>query len=161
TSPEGRRLWTHARTSLTIRRFGMPLTMTMSQLTEEDDRGNLLSFVVETRNPPISHSRTTGRVVGRTLHLATTAAGRTTESTQPWEDDVKPHVWQGRILQEDPVEPGDTRSWQSFEPPFLKTGSVTLVGEEPVETELLNGTRPRLERLVLTHSVAPGVRTTL
>lgn len=154
-----KRLWTEAITRMSIRRFGGALSMTIRQVTQEDDRGNLLSFDYENENPPISNTQISGRVEGDTLHLETTAAGQTTASTQEWDADVKSPVYQDRLLEENPVQPGQTRSFKTFDPQFLKVGTVTIRGEEPAETTLLDGTAATLERATLTHSLVPGLTT--
>jgi hypothetical protein len=151
------RLWTESITRMTFKRFGAALNMTITQITQEDDRGNLLSFEYENDNPPISNSRITGHVDGDTLLLKTTAAGQTTESTQPWDADVKSPVYQDRVLEQDPVRPGQTRSFKTFDPQFLKVGTVTIRGDEPAETTLLDGTSQKLNRVTLTHSLVPGL----
>jgi hypothetical protein len=154
-------IWTEVVTRMSIKRFGATLKMTVSQLTEEDDAGNLLTFEYESDNPPMSHSHISGRVEGDTLYLANTTAGKTTESTQPWDAEVKSPDYQERLLEEDPIEVGQSRSFKSFDPQLLKVGTITLRGEEPAETTLLDGTSRTLERVVMTHSLVPGLTTTM
>jgi hypothetical protein len=82
TQHEGQtRLWTETITRMSIKRFGAALSMTITQTTQEDEQGNLISFEYENDNPPISNSRIIGRVDGDTLRLETTAAGQTASST--------------------------------------------------------------------------------
>ncbi|MGE0376077.1 MAG: transglutaminase family protein [Planctomycetaceae bacterium] len=157
---DDKHIWSESLTQMSIARFGGKLTMTVTQVTEEDDAGNLLSFTLDTNNPPISHSIVTGTVRGDQLHLTTTAAGKTTQSTQPWDADVKSPVYQDRLLHEDPVVAGETRTLRVFDPQFLKAGNVTLTGLEPQETELLDGARRRLERTQIVHSLVPGLKMT-
>jgi hypothetical protein len=158
TQHEGQtRLWTETITRMSIKRFGAALSMTITQTTQEDEQGNLISFEYENDNPPISNSRIIGRVDGDTLRLETTAAGQTASSTQPWDADVKSPVYQDRVLEQDPVQPGQTRSFKTFDPQFLKVGTVTIRGEEPAETTLLDGTSHKLNRVTLTHSLVPGL----
>jgi hypothetical protein len=153
---DDKRIWSESVTQMTVARFGGGLAMTFTQLTEEDDAGNLKSFKLDTKNPPISHTVVSGEVRGDTLHVTTTAAGKSTRSTQPWDADVKSPVYQDRLLQEDPIEVGETRTMRVFDPQFLNVGEVTLTGEKPSETELLDGTRPQLQRTRITHSLIPG-----
>jgi transglutaminase-like putative cysteine protease len=154
------RLWTETITRMSLKRFGAALSMTVTQLTQEDDRGNLLSFEYENDNPPISNSRITGRVDGDTLRLETTAAGQTTTATQPWDADVKSPVYQDRLLEQEPVQLGQTRTFKTFDPQLLKVGTVTIRGEEPAETTLLDGNARTLDRVTLKHSLVPGLTTT-
>ena len=151
-----KRIWSESVTHMTVARFGGGLAMTLTQLTEEDDDGNLKSFTLDTKNPPISHTVVSGEVRGDTLHVTTTAAGKTTRSQQPWDADVKSPVYQDRLLQEDPIEVGETRTIRVFDPQFLKVGEVTLTGEQPAETQLLDGTRLELQRTGISHSLIPG-----
>src|SRR5690606_14734689 len=88
------RLWTEMITRMTIKRFGATLSMTITQVTQEDDEGNLLAFEDEDNNPPISNTRIAGPADGDTLHLETTAAGHATSGNQPWDADVKSPVYQ-------------------------------------------------------------------
>ncbi|MEZ6144767.1 MAG: transglutaminase family protein [Planctomycetaceae bacterium] len=154
------RLWSESRTQMTIARFGGSLTMTVTQLTQEDADGNLVSFKLETDNPPISHTLVTGEVKGDTLHLKTISAGKTKESTQTWDSDVKSPVYQDRMLEADPVNAGESRSMRVFDPQFLKIGTVTIAGLEPQSTELLDGSTPELERVTISHSLVPVMKMT-
>lgn len=154
------RIWSESRTQMSIKRFGGELSMTVIQLTEEDADGNLLSFKLDTNNQPVSHTIVAGRVEGETLHLTTTAAGRSTESSQPWDPDVKSPVYQDRLMQDDPVEPGETQSMRVFDPQFLKVSTVTVKGLEPTTTELLDGSTPTLDRVEISHSLVPIMKMT-
>lgn len=155
------RLWTEAVTRMRIRRFGTSLSMTIRQLTEEDSDGNLLSFEFATDNPPMSKSIISGRVDGETLRLRTTTAGKTSESSQEWDTAVKSPAYQERLLEDDPIKPGQTISFKTFDPQFLKVGNVSIRGETPGETTLLDGTTTTLNRVTMTHSLVPGLLTTV
>lgn len=155
-----KRIWSESLTRMSVARFGGQLTMTVTQVIEEDADGNLLSFKLDTNNPPISHTVVTGTVDGDKLHLTTTAAGQTTRSVRAWDADVKSPVYQDRLLREDPVAIGETRTLRVFDPQFLKAGDVTITGLEPLETQLLDGSTARLERTEIAHSLVPGLKLT-
>lgn len=150
-----KRIWSESLMQMTLSRFGQTLTMTVKQLTEEDDQGNLLSFRLDSKNPPASHTITSGKVQGETLHLTTTAAGTTTRSEQKWDAEVKSPVYQDRLLQEDPLDVGESRKLRVFDPQFLKPGTVTLTGLPAEATELLDGSNPVLQRTQIVHSLLP------
>ncbi|MCA9076021.1 MAG: transglutaminase domain-containing protein [Planctomycetaceae bacterium] len=157
---DAHRIWSESRTQMSITRFGGSLTMTVIQKTEEDRDGNLLSFQLDTDNQPVSHTVVSGVVKGDTLHITTTAAGKSKESTQPWDNDVKSPVYQDRLMEDDPVEPGETQTMRIFDPQFLKVGTVTVNGLEPATTELLDGSTPALDRVSISHSLVPLMKMT-
>ncbi len=154
---DAKRIWSESLTQMTIARFGGKLTMTVTQVTEEDAAGNLRSFKLDTENPPGTHAVVSGHVQDETLHLTTTAAGKTRKSDQPWDADVKSPVYQDRLLQEDPIGVGESRTMRVFDPQFLKAGTVTLTGLESQATELHDGSKPRLGRTRIAHSLVPGL----
>ncbi len=154
---DDKRIWSESLTQMTIARFGGKLTMTVTQVTEEDDAGNLRSFQLDTENPPGTHAIVAGQVEGETLHLTTTAAGKTRKSDQPWDADVKSPVYQDRLLQENPIAVGESRTMRVFDPQFLKVGTVTLTGLESQTTELHDGRKQRLGRTKIAHSLIPGL----
>ena len=156
-----KRIWSEVVTAMKMKRFGGSLNMTVTQLTEEDEQGNMLSFAFETDNPPSSNTKTTGRVDGDVLRLTTVAAGRESHSAQPWDADVKSPVYQERLLKENPIRPGQTRTMKIFDPQFLKLADLTFRGMEPGTTKLLDGKEKKLDRVSMTHSLVPVMVTTI
>ncbi len=149
-------LITDALTHMTITRFNGRLTMTLQQRTEEDEAGNLLAFTFRLDNPPVSNTRTSGRVAHDTLHLETTAGERTTTSEQPWNKDVKSPAWQDRMLREDPLDEGESRKFLMFDPQFNKVVTITVTAKGTATTTLLGGEERELEHVAIAHSAIPG-----
>lgn len=153
---ESVRYWTEETSRMTIKRFGASLTLTALQQTEEDATGALLSFRHELQNPPISHVVTVGRIEGTTLHVTRTAAGQTTSTTTAWDASIKAPAFVDRQLAEHPLPAGERRSFKTYEPQYLKVAEITLRGESPATTTLLDGSERRLQRMMMTHSLIPG-----
>jgi hypothetical protein len=149
-------LITDVLTHMTITRFNGRLRMTLQQRTEEDEAGNLLAFTFRLDNPPVSNTRTSGRVAQDTLHLETTAGGRTTTSEQPWTKDVKSPAWQDRMLREDPLDDGESRKFLMFDPQFNKVVTITMTAKGTATTSLLGGEERALQHVAIAHSAIPG-----
>ncbi|MEW4526607.1 transglutaminase family protein [Maioricimonas sp. JC845] len=143
-------------TQMTITRFNGQLTMRVKQQIEEDNDGNLLKFTFEVENPPNSRTRTLGVVKGDQLHLTTSSGGRTQESTQPWDRDVKSPAWQERTLREKPLKEGESRTFRTFDPQFNRVAEIRLTNEGTAETAMLDGKTRTLEHIRMTHSLLPG-----
>ena len=139
-----------------IKRFNMTLKMTTQQQTEETEDGQLLRFRFKMDNPPISQTLTVGRIEGDTLHLETHANGKVTETTKEWDPEVKSPSYQDRLLKEHPLEPGETRSFKMFDPQFNQAVTVTLSEKGNVETALIDGSKVKVQKVALGHSLIPG-----
>ena len=142
---------------LVVNRFGQKLTMTIRQHTEEDEDGRLRMFRFVLDNPPLSNNTTTGRVDGDTLHLETEAGGKTTTSAVDWDSDSKSPAWQDRQLSEDPLEEGEERSFEMFDPSVNQTVTITLIGRGPAETELLDGKTVTADKVTIKNSLIPAL----
>lgn len=151
-----RRIVTDMLNYMEIRRFNMTLKMTVQQQTEETEDGRLLSFRFKLDNPPISETRTVGRIEGETLHLETHANGKVTQTTQPWDPELKSPAWQDRQLEEHPLEPGETREFRMFDPQFNQAATVTMTEKGADRTALLDGSLVDAKKVALTHSLIPG-----
>lgn len=139
-----------------IKRFNMSLKMTIQQQTEETEDGDLLRFRFKMDNPPISQTLTVGRIEGDTLHLETHANGKVTETTKEWDPEVKSPSYQDRLLKENPLQPGETRSFKMFDPQFNQTATITLSEKGDVDTALLDGSSVQVQKVAMGHSLIPG-----
>jgi hypothetical protein len=139
-----------------IKRFNMTLKMTVQQQTEETEDGKLLSFRFKLDNPPISETLTVGRIDGDTLHLETHANGKVTETTEPWDPELKSPAWQDRDLEEHPLQPGETRQFKMFDPQFNQAATVTMTEKGATKTDLLDGSTVDAQKVALAHSLIPG-----
>jgi hypothetical protein len=155
-----RELWSETLTRMSVKRFGNTLNMTITQVTQEDVDGHLMSFEFKQSNPPVSDSTARGRVKGDRLELTTIAAGKTSVTEQSWDPNVKSPAFQDRILREKPLQVGEQRKIRLFDLEFNRDVEVTLTGETAAATRLLDGSTPTLRRVSIRHSMLPGMRIT-
>ena len=144
---------------MSIKRFGQTLVMNQAMVTEETLDGDLLRFRLELANPPALPSITTGKVDGQNLNLTTEVNGKTKTVVQPWTSGVKSPGYQDRLLKNNPMKAGETRTFESFFPEFVKVGKVTLKGIDFEETSLYDNTRQRLFKVTSKHTLLPGSST--
>ncbi|MBX3442203.1 MAG: transglutaminase family protein [Planctomyces sp.] len=142
---------------MTIRRFGISLKMSVQQTTEEDADGNLLSYRFSVINPPLSKTESRGEIVDGQLQLTTLNSGIEKTSTAPWDAAVKSPAWIERVLEIEPLEAGQSRTFKMFDPQFTKVAEMTLTHRGEEETELLDGSRALLEKIESRHSLVPGL----
>ena len=109
-------------TFMTIKRFGQTLVMKQALTTEETLAGDLRRFRFEMANPPAMSSVTSGKIDGRELSLTQEVNGKPKTTIQPWQDGVKSPVFQDRVLKDNPLRPGETRTFETFVPEFC--GSI-------------------------------------
>ena len=144
---------------MTIARDGQPLILKQTMTTEETPTGDLLQFRQEMSNPPAAVKITQGQIDGQRLTLMQEVNGKGKTSTLPWKTGVKSSVYQDRVLKEQPLKPGETRSFEFFNPELTKLDKVTLKGFGPEEVKLLNNTTRRLFKVTSTQALLPGIMT--
>ena len=147
-------------THMVIRRFGQSLTMTTRQHTEETEDGHLLRFRLVLDNPPNTSTTTTGRVDGDVLHVTTNTGDKTTESTLEWDAETKSPAWQDRQLADNPLQEGETRSFEMYEPAFNQIVTITLTNHGSTETELLDGETVKGDKVTILYSLDENLRIT-
>ena len=143
-------------TFMTIKRFGQTLVMKQALTTEETPAGELRRFRFEMANPPAMSSVTSGKIEGRELTLTQEVNGKPKTTTQPWQEGVKSPVFQDRVLKENPLKPGETRTFETFVPEFAKVGKTTMKALDREETKLLNDKREKLFKVSVSNSLLPG-----
>ncbi|MEX0702219.1 MAG: transglutaminase domain-containing protein [Planctomycetales bacterium] len=146
-------------TSLTLKRFGQTLQMTIRSEFEETAGGDLLSFTHVTENPPASSTRMKGRVEGKELHLETKTAGVSRQQTLPWTGDVKAPDYQERTLRDPPLKPGDVRRFKLFVPDLKQATDVRVAADDYQTVKLHDGKSQRLLKVRITQSVLPTLTT--
>lgn len=151
---------TEVQTHLAIVRFGTKLINNVDQVTEEDEDGQLLSATVINENPPSSRSEVRVTRHGQTLKIESASKKESFLQEVTLPDDVKSATWIDRELKEHPLQVGETRSFQIFEPTLGKVTSVTLKQLEPEETKLLSGEVVKLQKAQMSMSILPGMVTT-
>ncbi len=139
-----------------IKRFGQELKMKMSVATEETQDGQLLTVESINDNPPTSYTKMTGQVVGDKLELQIANGGKLSKKTLTWEKENKSPAYQDRMLQEEPLKPGEKRQFKTFAPEMNLISTVTLTAKDDEETTLLNDQKGKYKRVDITHSILPG-----
>jgi hypothetical protein len=144
---------------MNIKRVDQPLVLKQNLNTEETLSGDLLRFRWEMANPPAAVKVTTGKVEGQRLSLTQEMNGKGKTTSQPWVAGVKSSVYQDRALKDNPLKPGETRSFDIFNPELAKIDKVTLKGHGLQEVKLLNKTSRSLFKVTSTQSLLPGITT--
>lgn len=143
-------------TMMLIKRFGQELKMKLTLSTEETLDGQLVSVEFKNENPPASFTHTTGQVNGDKLELSIANAGKTSKKSITWDKDNKSPAYQDRILREQPLKKGEKRQFKVFLPEMNQVATITIIGQDPDETTLLDGKKHKLKRVDITQSILPG-----
>lgn len=139
-------------THMQIKRFNQSLKITERLHTEETPEGQLLGFRYRMDNPPISSMETVGTIRGDTLTLETLANGATETTTSDWDPTVKSPAWQDREMADNPLKPGEKRSFPVYLPPLNQVLTLTLTESGPAKTKLLDGSEVDTTKVVISHS---------
>lgn len=142
--------------TMLIKRFGQELKMKLSISTEETLDGQLVTVEFKNENPPVSFTRTTGKVNGDKLDLLIENAGKTSKKTIKWDPENKSPAYQDRLLQEQPLKTGEKRQFKVFLPEMNQVATVSITAQAADETTLLDGVKHKLQRIDITQSVLPG-----
>ncbi|QDT63426.1 transglutaminase-like domain-containing protein [Calycomorphotria hydatis] len=153
---------THAETRLTLKRFGQKMQIvTVLKTVEEDETGKLISFEHETRNPPASIQRRSGRVEGEFLHFVREVDGQNTARQIPWKSDWKSPSWQQRILTKQMISPKETIKFLAFMPEFEKEATVTIAAKNgKQDVKLFDGSTESLLPVTVVSSLLPTMPVT-
>jgi hypothetical protein len=143
--------------AMALSRFGQKVKTRTLIHTEETPGGDLLGFDYEMLNPPAAPTRTKGRVAGDKLLLSTETDGQSKSREMPWDQSIKSPAYQDRLLRENPLKPGETRTFKTFDPQFSKTATVTLKAGDFKETRLLAEKSQRLLEVTVTQSLIPQI----
>jgi Transglutaminase-like superfamily len=143
-------------TFMTIKRFGQTLVMKQALTTEETPAGDLRRFRFEMANPPAMSSVTSGIVEGQELSLTQEVNGKPKTTKQPWKEGVMSPVFQDRMLRENPLKPGEVRTFETFSPEYAKVGKTTLKAFGREEARLLDGKSAKLFKVSASSSLLPG-----
>lgn len=154
----GRRiLRTRSDEFMRVKRLGDTIEISTHLVADEAPDGEMLAFEVETRNPPAAATRTVGRVDGGWLHLETTVDGRTRRERIAWKAGTKSPVYADRLLRSVPWRPGQSVSFEAFEPIFNKSTTVKLTADDVRPVKLLDGREENLLRVRIVKSVLPEI----
>ena len=144
---------------LTFKRLGDTTVIKTHQEVTEALSGELLSFVFEMRNPPKSMSRTVGKVEGRFLRLETQNGDRTDRRSRNWDPQTQSPVFQDRSIRQNPLKPGETRTFHAFLPELDTTSDVKFAADDYRFVKLLDGKQHKLLLVRVTQSVNPTLTT--
>lgn len=146
-------------THLTIKRFGQSLRMVTTLEAEETLDGSLRQFTFEMANPPKGPTRTVGKIDGKKLLLETEVNGRKKATTKEWDLELKSPVYQDRMLRDQPLKPGDSRSYEAYLPEFSKAATIKIAAEKMETISLLGSVDAEALKVRITQSVMPGMAT--
>ncbi|WP_339909186.1 transglutaminase-like domain-containing protein [Symmachiella dynata] len=145
---------------MVIKRFGQALKITMLETYEETADGDVVSFSMSMNNPPFSSMKSTGIRSGDQLNITTEIAGKKSHKKVAWDPEAKSPAYQQRLLEEQPLKPGETRTIKVFTSDSLQfsTVDITAIGEEKVK--LLDGKLHNLMKVASTMTLPGGVKIT-
>ena len=153
---DGRKLErTSTDTHMTIERFGQKLKMQILLENVAAEDGELISFIQETRNPPAGSTRVVGQVEGDKLLLETTIADSTTKQELPWEKGLKSPAYEAQSLIENPLKPGESRSFDVFLPELKQKATVTMTAGAMESVNLFDVASGKLLRIDTTNTLLP------
>ena len=69
---------------------------------------------------------------------------------------MKSPVFQDRALKENPMKPGEVRTFETFVPEFAKVGKTTMKAFDREGTKMLNGKLEKLFKVSVSNSLLPG-----
>ncbi len=150
---------TEVETHLSIKRFGQTLNMSTSQESVETLAGNMLRYAFEMKNPPASTTKNTGEVDGAKLRISSDINGRKSQSVTEWKPGIKSPTYQDRLLRAQPLKAGEQKQFDVFFPEMSKPGTLKVVAGDSESIEVLGGKRETLQKVTVTNSIIPGVKT--
>jgi hypothetical protein len=130
-------------TKMALKRAGQEVRMAIELSSLETPDGKLLEFDMQMSQGPLV-MKTTGRVEGDQLKLQLNAQGKTTSSSIPWSDAYGGLQAVELSLSGEPMQPGEKRTIEAFEPGVNQIGTNELVARQYEEVELPDGTRELL-----------------
>jgi hypothetical protein len=142
---------------LTIKRFGQTLSIETKTRTEETAEGVLLNYEFVMNNPPASSSKTVGTIEGRKLTIVSTVAGRERTRTIDFDPATKSPGYQDRMIKQNPLKPGETRSFQIFLPEYGKPTKVKVSADDMREVKVHDGSTAKLLKVRTAMTIIPGV----
>jgi hypothetical protein len=149
------RLRTDTETKMTFKRFGQELSIGVTLVTTETPEGQLLGYEYEMGTSPTGTTKSVGTVEGNRLRIDSTVAGVTQSKTIPWDATVKSPAYQERLLREEGIKPGETKSYRAFLPELAQVTEIKIAAEEVREVRLPDGSRRPLLKARVTQAILP------
>lgn len=128
-----------AESVMSLKRFGQAVDMKSELNTFESEDGKLIRFETRTLASRVEMS-SRGEVAGDEMRLTIKSLGKETSQTIPWSSDVVAPYAEDK-LKDQKLEAGQTRVYKSFVPDLNRIATITLIGDSPEETQLLNSSR--------------------
>jgi hypothetical protein len=120
-----------------INRFGQNVTIETRFASWETDRGQMLRCFSE-MDDGSAKTIVRGDVRGEELVLTTETAGKTTANSIPWDPSWGGFFASEQILEREPMQPGERRSFKTLMPILNQIGDVELEATARERTDLLN-----------------------
>ncbi len=149
------RIRTNTETKMTVKRFGQALSIDMDLVTTENLDGEMLSYEFEMGTSPTSTTKSVGTVSGKNLTVKTTIAGTTHEKTTAWDSTIKSPAYQERVMREEGLKPGETKTFRTFVPELNVTTDISVAADDFRDVKLPNGTTRRLLKTKVTQAILP------
>lgn len=143
-----------------IKRFGQSAKISTKMSAVEKPNGDLLEINFEMANPPSTSTTMSGKVVGNSLQIETTTAGRTRQLEMRWKTGIKSPLYQERLLREHPPAESLSSSYDVFMPEFNKIAKLKTVGDQMTSVKLHNGSTEKLLRVKSSSSLMPFITMT-
>lgn len=140
---------------MTFKRFGQETKMQTVLKTEETLDGDLLRFEFDVHNPPAGSTHTEGVVDGPRLHLTSKTGGRVRRRQVPYTRGLKSPAYEKRVLQNPPLQPGETRTFLMYVPMLEKETTAKATATEYRNVRLLDGKERRLLQVSMSQTVTP------
>jgi transglutaminase-like putative cysteine protease len=142
---DGKKLYrTTLELNLTVKRFDQRLQLRMDSGTDETEDGKVVRVFMTQYHGPGKSVSITGTVNGKRLELVRDGKNRLKDA--PWDEDVLGQYRQQTLFRDRKVKPGDTFSYQSFEP-TINLVVTTRVTVKDYETVAVNGVKKSLLRV--------------
>jgi hypothetical protein len=120
-----------------MRRLGQKVEVAISVQSTFDPAGRMIDFRTET-DLGGQLAVTTGRVRGENLEVITRQGGQVATQRIPWGEENHGFFYEQRLLEKDPMSPGEQRKFSGFLPIFHRVVETTLIAGAWTETTLLN-----------------------
>lgn len=143
---------------LAISRFGQTIKMKTLFKTRETLDGQIERFSFELHNPPAAVNRTTGVVAGDVVKLETEIDGQVTTAEKPWDPAIRGVAYQELDLKANPLKPGETRKYTTYDPQYAKADVVTMKVGDKTKVKLLGGREEELLPVTVGHSVFAAIQ---
>ena len=147
---------TDTETSMTFRRFGQEISLSVELTMEDGPDGAMRSYEMVTKNPGAAPSKSSGLVKGGTLSVTSEVNGRRSTREIAIPADLKSPSYADTLLTDGSLRPGGSVQFKTFLPDLERVATVTLAkAAAPATVELPGGGTRELTEVVASQDVLP------